>query len=176
MVGWDHVCGTAASNGPSVNPHEWQTNFKTSQKKSDIPPCSKLLHVSSQVFFLVRYVGRKKKFKLSRTTGCIQSQARVFMQRCIFQVVSPSKYWATLFNVTHFWHTVRYGKCKVVPVHTRKAQAVSTGTSSLILNLDARLRWVVSLTFRLLYPKGKSPRYLQTRRLGESQRQSGRFR
>ena len=64
------------------------------------------------------------------------------MLRRIVQVVGPSKYRATLFNITDFWHTVPYGKCKgkVVPVHTRKAQAVSKGTDPLILNLDAGLR------------------------------------
>jgi hypothetical protein len=43
-----------------------------------------------------------------------------------------------------------------------------------ILNLGARLSWVVSFTPQLLYPRQKSPRYTSDRRLSGPQRRSGR--
>jgi hypothetical protein len=48
--------------------------------------------------------------------------------------------------------------------------------SSTILDLDTRWRWVVSFTPRLLYPRGKSPRYPLDRRLGGPQNRSGNYR
>jgi len=123
-------------------------------------PCSKLLHVSPHVFFLVRYFGRKNNFKLFHGQQVASNQKHVYVcSGALFKWWVPSKYWATLINITHFWHTVPYGKRKgkVVPVHTRKAQAVSKGTDPRILNIDAGLRWVVSLTFRPLYPMERAP-------------------
>jgi hypothetical protein len=45
---------------------------------------------------------------------------------------------------------------------------------SLILDLGTSWRWVVSFTPRLLYPRGKSPRYPLDRRLGGPQSRSRR--
>jgi hypothetical protein len=42
-----------------------------------------------------------------------------------------------------------------------------------ILDFDARLRWMVSLTLRPLYPQGKNPRYSLVWRLGGPQNLSG---
>jgi hypothetical protein len=46
--------------------------------------------------------------------------------------------------------------------------------SSTILELVTKWRWVVSFTPRLLYPRGKSPRYPLVRQLGGPQNRYGR--
>jgi hypothetical protein len=43
-----------------------------------------------------------------------------------------------------------------------------------IIDLGTRLRWVLSFMPRPLYPQGKSPWYPLDRRLGGTQRRSGR--
>jgi hypothetical protein len=48
--------------------------------------------------------------------------------------------------------------------------------SSIILDLGTRWRWVVSFTYRPLYPRGNRPRYLLVRRLGGPQSWSKRCR
>jgi hypothetical protein len=47
--------------------------------------------------------------------------------------------------------------------------------SSTIFDRGTRWKWVVKFTFRPLYPRGNHPRYPLDRRLGGSQRRSGRY-
>jgi hypothetical protein len=73
--------------------------------------------------------------------------------------------WNTIFSSfrTKSEHkNIWYGKRKVVPVlnYAPRNDVWRNGdTAPLILNLDARWRWVVRFTLGKLYPRGKSPRY-----------------
>jgi hypothetical protein len=58
--------------------------------------------------------------------------------------------------------------------HAMKTYWGSGGIAPHILDLDTRWSWVVSFTFRQLYPQGESPWYLLDRRLGGPQSRSER--
>jgi len=56
-----------------------------------------------------------------------------------------------------------------------KAYWGSGGTATITLKLGTTWKWLVTLTPRQLYPRGKSPWYPLNRRLSGPQSQSGRF-
>ena len=75
------MCESALRSPPSVSMNDRRI-LRPSQKITTSLPGSKLLHVSSHVFFLVRYIGRKKQCKAFKgdslhpiTSTCVYAAA-----------------------------------------------------------------------------------------------------
>ena len=107
---------------------------------------------------------RPRRANVKRRTVIGSDEMEVYHELWVGRIVKYCRPFRMLVKLKGFLvHAMVKGK--VVLVYALIACRRNRGTAPLILNRCGTWKWVVSFTFRLLYPRGKSPLY-SLKRLG----------